>query len=940
MGWQDAGHVWPYGKVGTATWEGHLEGNGSMYLVEAPEEWVAENVAPAAARPKAGVIEGATYRNVAPKLQGTVGGVSVSTSDEGRVSMSGSPGDGGELVAQITGAVEGLTYTLSADGPEAPGVELFVRGSDDGGATGADLCTLSSPEGEDAHATFTASGSQAYYLGLRVEGGGAIGTSFDVCMVEGEVPVTGLRVDQTKSLEVWFRSPMYGERKTFVLPEGAMVLFGDGLIGSAQGGPRAIEVLDAGAAEFDGRYRFDGDITCSMPAHVLLEYDAAYGGSPIASMASGILKGAGGFSARGIPDSDEAGAYPNLWLGGSVPPPADDGGANGAWGLYARLGAYDNLLVAPSGHEATRAVGGVLEGSPVAGVQVTGNTVRGHRPRIQAVERDDLSIREDGTSDTLGRLRIGAKSAGAAQAVELTWTIYSLEPGASYRAFTDVAISESQDQACFAVRVGDQTYRFGYQGALDVSFTVPQEFDAFAEMVFECAAGWYPAQHTDEGAEDGYVHFCVPAVCVNESGDHDATPPGFADVEDPEVYIAGGNLWFTPESTPEQGQTSGISLRQNADGSMQVESTGPAQAYVMFEAVAGALEAGETYNLSIDSPVFDDDGDHGFAVILRDSAGAANGHVYRPKTSGTRFTVPDDFAYAQYRFDCLEGDEPNGTFRVVLTRGRSKGVWSRPASKLSAKCSLRSLPGGARDLLTFSALGRATVERRVLSKTFDGSSDEAWEVMPSNDEWCMCPVDGTYVGGESYDIQTQDCDVFGHAEGFGVSMDGDQLYARINTAALEGVTDVPTLRTFLQGTPVTARWEPVAYETEDLGTFDVPSAPGGEVSFWASSGAVEARCAGYFWTTAGKVGAQVHSAAVAEVGALRAGLEAQAAQVAELEEKVGSLATDVQAVKAKLEGTVQAYMEGGVPESGQCLVVRKAGDVWGIDYEDGVDDEA
>ena len=126
------------------------------------------------------------------------------------------------------------------------------------------------------------------------------------------------------------------------------------------------------------------------------------------------------------------------------------------------------------------------------------------------------------------------------------------------------------------------------------------------------------------------------------------------------------NLWLNPNMTAD-----GVTVTDNADGSMTVSGTATADSYATLTD-AYLLKPSTTYTLSCDRAP------SGFTVIIQffDSSGGfvANRGTLGPAVSAT-FTTPASFAFARYFVYTTQGSTVSGTYRVMLNEGSEAKPW-------------------------------------------------------------------------------------------------------------------------------------------------------------------------------------------------------------------------------------------------------------------------
>lgn len=344
-------------------------------------------------------------------------------------------------------------------------------------------------------------------------------------------------------------------------------------------------------------------------------------------------------------------------------------------------------------------------GTPVPGFTVYGNTrqnlwanPRGTRNGVTVTSNADGSITLSGTATGWAILQIRS---------------YALRPGATYALGVDKKLSDSIELACVELTFldADGEYigevRVGYASTLTASFSTPANTGSVYMRV---------------RVASGVTVSGTYRVMLNEGSTTEPwCPPGLNSVDELSIVTSNGNLWENPSGT-----NSGVTVTDNADGSMTLSGTPTGGNHVISSSKVYTLVTGRTYTVSVDQRV---QTGCTYQVRLLNSAGDAILNIIAAQT-GRSFTVPPGIVSATFLFYFNSANidgAVSGTYRVMLNEGSEAKPWVEPDTATVTPVdldghTLNSLPDGTRDELRVDATGAVTLVKRVGTKVLPGDA--------------------------------------------------------------------------------------------------------------------------------------------------------------------------------------------------------------------------
>ena len=287
---------------------------------------------------------------------------------------------------------------------------------------------------------------------------------------------------------------------------------------------------------------------------------------------------------------------------------------------------------------------------------VYGNTVQnlwvnpnGTRNGVTVTPNSDGSITVNGTASNTAIVQV---------------TSYALKPSGKYTLSIDKSVSSVSGCGASVEWYKDDTavnnILIGNGSTLSGTFTIPSDTE-YCKLRFRVPSGT-----TVSGTY---------RVMLNEGSTAQPwCPPGLNSVG--QLRYDEKNLWVNPTNRT----TSGVTLKNNDDGSFTVSGTNTAGGAIYMGSTGPfALEAGKTYTMSID-------GDPNFSayVNLRDSGGSFISSVSVGSSIGqssTTFSSPESTSTFQLGISVQAGVTVSGTYKVMLNEGSAAKPWVSPESK-------------------------------------------------------------------------------------------------------------------------------------------------------------------------------------------------------------------------------------------------------------------
>jgi len=304
------------------------------------------------------------------------------------------------------------------------------------------------------------------------------------------------------------------------------------------------------------------------------------------------------------------------------------------------------------------------------------------------------------------------------------------------------------------------------------------------------------------------------------------------------LLAIGRNIVNMAATYPYTRTDSGVTWTVNADGSVTADGTATANSwshtYTAMPVVKLAAGTYTTYAVGADGNVAT-----GYKVRVTLADGTVPAYDNGVKT----FTVSEGTTATVCLVCNTDTVANNSIVRAMLWRGTAATAYQPYVGSTTAiplqGHALRSLPDGTRDELRVDADGNVTLVQRVWAETFDGSSDESWQL--SGQGIATTKYNGVLLHAASnnvavsmlsshFTVRTSN-EIYGGSNPVGVAI-GASGVLRVGVFG-ESTTLANTVE-WLTENPLTIL-APLATPVEiQLGTIALPNMPAPDLTAWAS----------------------------------------------------------------------------------------------------------